>query len=251
VRAFDLPVELRRPGLDVDVPDALVSQVPVEQRLELMPAVRAHRVNPERELPRDAVDEVDRVLLRVAPVDLEGPHPRGVIDRRVLVAPNPPPSLALQRQELHVDLDLVPGDLLLIAKGVHRPPADPVREPVHPVALERPVHRGIADPDAVVALQVPDDADGPQVVGPPQVEDLLHDRGGRGLGVGVGAGWLVDQPRLALPLIGRPPHVEQRPRDAEVAARLAADIAAQRRMLQRAGLAPNILDTVSLLPGRP
>ena len=44
VGTFDLPIELRRPRLDVDVADALIGQVPVEEGLELMPAVGAHRV---------------------------------------------------------------------------------------------------------------------------------------------------------------------------------------------------------------
>jgi hypothetical protein len=73
VRALDLPVELRRARLDVDVPDALVGQVPVEEDLEPVAAVRAHRVDAEGELPDDMVDERDGVLLRVAAIDLEGP----------------------------------------------------------------------------------------------------------------------------------------------------------------------------------
>jgi hypothetical protein len=61
------------------------------------------------------------------------------------------------------------GDLLLVAVGVHRTPPDPGGEPVQPMAFEGPVHRGVADPDAVIALQVPGDADGSEVIRPPQV----------------------------------------------------------------------------------
>ena len=68
-------------------------------------------------------------------------------------------------------------DLLLVAVGVHRTSADPGGEPVQPMALEGPVHRGVADPDAVIALEVPGDADGSEVIRPPQVQDLLDDRG--------------------------------------------------------------------------
>ena len=48
VRALDLAVELRGAGLDVDVSDALIGEVPVEQCLELMPAIRPHGVLPVR-----------------------------------------------------------------------------------------------------------------------------------------------------------------------------------------------------------
>jgi hypothetical protein len=61
--------------------DPLIGQVPVEQRLELVAAVSAHGVNPEGKLLDDVVDEGDGVLLGVAVVDLEGPHPRGIVDR--------------------------------------------------------------------------------------------------------------------------------------------------------------------------
>src|SRR5215470_1049531 len=115
MRALDLAVELRRAGLDVHVPDTLVGEMPVEEGLELLPAIRAHRVDAKRELLDDVVEERDRVLLRVARVDLEGPHPGGVVDRRVLVAADALAALALQRQELHVDLDVMAGDLLLMA----------------------------------------------------------------------------------------------------------------------------------------
>jgi hypothetical protein len=87
------------------------------------------------------------------------------------------------------------------------------------MALEGAVHRGVADPDVVVALQVPDNPDRPEVIGPPQMEDLVDDRGGCGLRVETSARLLVDEPGLTLLLIGGPPQVEEGSRDAEVAAR--------------------------------
>jgi hypothetical protein len=62
------------------------------------------------------------------------------------------------------------------------------------------------------------------------MEDLVDDRWGRGLRVGTSAGLLVDQPGLALLLIGGPIQVEEGPRDAEVATRL-PNVARPRRML--------------------
>jgi len=131
-------------------------------------------------------------------------------------------------------------DLLLVAVGVHRTSTDPGGEPVQPMALEGPVHRGVADPDAVIALEVPGDADGTEVIRPPQVQDLLDDRGGRRLRMRVSAGLLGDEARLTLSLGGGLPNIEQRPGNAEVAACL-PDVPGPRRVLQRPGLAPNIL----------
>jgi hypothetical protein len=50
VGSLDLAVQLRRGGLDVDVPDAAVGQVPVESGLELRTVVRLDLLDPERQL---------------------------------------------------------------------------------------------------------------------------------------------------------------------------------------------------------
>src|SRR5262245_45526373 len=92
------------------------------------------------------VDEGRRVVLRVTPVDLEGPHPGGIIDRRVLVEPNRMAVLAPRRQVLPVALHVVAGDLFLVPMRVHGAPPDAIREPVHAMALEGAVHPGVADP---------------------------------------------------------------------------------------------------------
>ena len=49
--------------LDVDVLNALIGQMPMELRLELVATVGPDGVNPERELLDHVVEEVDGVLL--------------------------------------------------------------------------------------------------------------------------------------------------------------------------------------------
>ena len=64
MRPLDLAIQTRGPGLDVDVLDAAIQDVPVERRLELRAVVGLDRLNPERQLLEDVVDELNRDLLR-------------------------------------------------------------------------------------------------------------------------------------------------------------------------------------------
>ena len=59
MRTFDLAVEPWGRGLDVDVADAPVEQVVVEDRLELGPVVGLDDLDPEGQLLEDLVDEAD------------------------------------------------------------------------------------------------------------------------------------------------------------------------------------------------
>jgi hypothetical protein len=110
---LDFAVELRRPRFDVDVFQAQVRYVPVEQRLELVTAIGSNRSYPKRELVHHVVDEVDSVGLGVAAVDLECANSCGVVDGRVLITSHRRALLPLQCQELHVYLHVVAGNLLL------------------------------------------------------------------------------------------------------------------------------------------
>jgi len=146
----------------------------MEERLELVAAVRADRLDPERELLDHVIDEVDGVGLGVALVDLQRPNACGIIDRRVLVAPNWTASFSLQRQELDVHLHVMTRDLLLVAVRVYSPPSDAVRESAHAMSPADPVDRRIGGLDVVVTLQVPHDPNRPHVISPAQVQNLLH-----------------------------------------------------------------------------
>lgn len=115
VGSLDLAVQPRGAGLDADVSDALVEQVPVECGAEFLAVVGLDLLDLERQLGEDVVDELDGGLLVVARVGAEDPEPGAVIDRGVLVVALLPACLAQWLDELHIDLELVAGALLLIA----------------------------------------------------------------------------------------------------------------------------------------
>ena len=125
MRPLHLAVELRRPGLDVDVADALIGEVPMKLGLELMAAVGPHRMNPKRELCDHVVEKTYGVRLGVARVNLEGPDAGGIVDGGVLIATYRPATWADELQERDIDLDVMAGDLLGVAMRVHRSTTDP------------------------------------------------------------------------------------------------------------------------------
>jgi hypothetical protein len=124
----------------------------------------------------------------------------------------------LEVEELDVDLHVVTGHGLLVPLPGDRALARVVGQAVEAVALEDLVDAPGGDLDAVVALQVPGDADVPEVVGLAQVEDILLDVGRRAQLRVLGAGLAVDQSPLAVLLVGAPPLVKDLARNAEVAA---------------------------------
>ncbi len=172
VRPLDLSVELWRLWLDVDVFHALVSYMPVEERLELVAAVGSDGLDPEGELLDDVIDEVDGVGLGVTLVDLQRANSSRVVDRGVLVAPHRPTSFPLQSQELDVHLYVMARDLFLVAVGVYSSPPDTVRESIQAVPFTDPVDGRVRCLDAEIPLQIPDDPYRAHVVGPAQVQDL-------------------------------------------------------------------------------
>ena len=68
--AFYLAVQLWRLGFDVDMPHALVFDMPVKPGLKLMPSVRSDRADPDGKLFDDVVHELDRTLLVMFGIDL-------------------------------------------------------------------------------------------------------------------------------------------------------------------------------------
>ena len=177
VRPLDFAIELRRPRFDVDVFHAQVRDVPVKQRLELMTSIGSNGSYPKRELLDHIVDEVDGVGLRMAAVHLECANSRGVIDGRVLVTPHRRALLPYQRQELHVHLHVVAGNLLLVPVRMDGAPSDAVRKSVEAMPLADPVDGRVGRLDVVVASEVPDNADRPRVVR--AVQDLFNHLVGR------------------------------------------------------------------------
>lgn len=125
VGSFDLAVELRRTGFDVGVADAFVFDMPAKLRLELMAVISADFLNAKGKGCNDVIHEVDGIGLVVAFVDLQRTDSCRIINGRVLKTPSLGARFIYESQELDVHLDLMPGNLLVVALGVdfaHRVP---------------------------------------------------------------------------------------------------------------------------------
>lgn len=94
----------------------------VEELIELVLVLRAHRVDPEWGALDHVVDEDDRVGLIVLPKDLESADTCGIADRAVLEASDLVTCRIDEVEELHIDLNVMSWSLLLAADYTrHRP----------------------------------------------------------------------------------------------------------------------------------
>ena len=78
---------------------------------------------------------------------------------------------------------------LLVAMRVHGPAPEPIRESIESMPLADAVHTRGGRLNVVIALQVRGDPNRVQIIGPPQVQDLLDDLVGSFLYSGA-CGWL-------------------------------------------------------------
>jgi hypothetical protein len=80
----------------------------MELSLKLVAVIGANRMDPERELLHDVVDEVDGIALRVAGINYQGPDPGGVVDGGVLKPLDRLSCGANEFKEFDLNLDVVP-----------------------------------------------------------------------------------------------------------------------------------------------
>jgi hypothetical protein len=92
-----------------------------------------------------------------------------------LVTLNVSPVLSPEGQEFDIDLDLVAGNLMLIAGCMNLADTRSTRQVAQTIALEDAVDARIRDFDAMVACQIPNDADRSEVVSLTQMQHLFDD----------------------------------------------------------------------------
>lgn len=114
VGSLDLAVQSGCGRIDVDVAYAAVEDVPMELGLELGTVVGLDRLDLERELLEDVIEELDRALLVVAVIDAQHSWPGAVIDRGVLVV-RLHSGACDGFDELDVDLHEMAGEWLFVA----------------------------------------------------------------------------------------------------------------------------------------
>lgn len=170
--ALHFAVELRAARLDVNVADTLVLDMPMELCLELMTIVGAYLLDAEWKLLDDVIHEIDGARLSVALVNFQGAHPRGVVNRCVLVTLDLLTLFSSEDQELDIHLA---RHLLVVALGVHLSQSGPPRQAVQSMTLEGAIDSCVGDFDGVIALKVPDDPDRSEMIRSSKMKDLVFD----------------------------------------------------------------------------
>lgn len=99
-------------------------------------------------------------------------------------------------------------DLLVVALGVDFAHACSARQSANAIAAQNAGDASVGDLDVVVAREIPDDPDRPEMVFAAQIQNFLHDFGRCLVGRILRDGLCIDQPSFAALVVGSPPTVE-------------------------------------------
>jgi hypothetical protein len=110
--------------------------------------------------------------------------------------------------------------LLLIALGVQLAHSCASGQPIKAVALEDTVDAGVGDFDAVIARQIPNNTDWPEVILATRIQNLLNDLGRRLIGGVLRDRFCVLQTSFAMLLVCVTPPIKAGPADAKIPASL-------------------------------
>ena len=198
--------------------NALVFDMPMELGLELVAIIGSHFFDAKRELGDDIVDEGDGIGLVVALIDFEGPDTRCIINSCVLITFDRFVIFVFECQELHIDLDLMAGNLFLIPDGVNFAQPRAAWQLAYPITREDTINTCARDLDVMVAGQIPNDANRPEMVSLAQMQNLLDNFWWCSVDWVLGNWLLVDQSSFTGVFIQSFPTVKASPCNAEVPA---------------------------------
>lgn len=190
----------------------------MELGLELVPIIGSNFFDAEGELGDDIVDEGVGICLIMALIDFEGSNASSIINGGILVACDRHVVFAFECQKLHIKLNLMTRNLFLVPYGVNFAKASTVRRTTYPIAFEDAVDSSARDLDVMVAGQIPDNANWPQMVALPQMQDLLDDFLRCSVDRVLGDRLPVDQSSFTGVFIERLPAIKNGPANTEISA---------------------------------
>ena len=179
----------------------------MEARAELDAIVGLEDLDPERQSFQQVVEELDGGLLVELGVDPQDPQPGAVVDGGELVVLPGLGGAGKGLDELHIQLDAVAGQRLLVALPAAVVALVPLGggQPVELQPLQDAPHARGTDLDVVVAPEVHRDPGRAEVVVLAQVEELAHDLGAGGVGAHPGPVGAVPEPVQPIRVIAAPP----------------------------------------------
>ena len=111
-------------------------------------------------------------------------------------------------QELHIDMGLVAGNLFLVSDGVNFAQPRSAWQLAYSIAFEDTINTCARYLDVMIAGEIPDDANRPEMLSLAQMQNLLDDSSWRSVDRVLRDRLLVDQPILTFIFIQSFPAVE-------------------------------------------
>jgi len=184
----------------------------MEFGLKLMPIVSPNHFYSERELLDNVIDEIDGVALRVFIINLESSDSSTIVNSRILETPDAFALRVFEKQEFHIDLNMVSRHFLFITpKPCARTLFDVLRQAIELVSHKNSITAIMGDCDAMITLQVPANSMAPKMIRGSQMNNFLLDLPRDAQFMVFGTWFAINQSIFALLLISFFPRIKSLP----------------------------------------
>ena len=137
---------------NINMPYTFILDMPVKLGLKLMASVSSNRMDTEGKFINHIINKLNGILLIVTGIDFQRPDSGSIINGCILKTPDSVAVKIPQRDELHINLDVMAWNLFGITSSVNGPAWRTLRQASHITANESAVDTGYGCFNSMIAF---------------------------------------------------------------------------------------------------